>query len=200
MKRHARMQHRAVAGKSRGFDGGFTLVEVMFGCAIGSIIALVALGGLVEGMQLFRSNSSEMVARDKGSEAIRRISTDMQAAQQIQIYSNYSSISSGAGTYGSCGVVENTSGGYSAYYLYTPTSDPNSGGLYYCANSSAAGEPNPAKDILLVSNVQDFEFRSDVSGTVRAGFKIGVYGWPTLSLGSYEYDLVRFSTSNLPRN
>jgi len=177
---------------------GFTLVEVMFGCAIGSLIALAALGSIVEGMQLFRSNSSEMIARDKGARAIRKISTDMQNASQIQVFPNYLSTTGSNTTYGSCAVLQGTNGSV-AYYLYASnSSDPNSGGIYYCANAAVA--PNPATDSLLVSDVQDFEFRSDISGSTRVGFKIGIYGFPTLSLGSDEADLVRYSTSNVPRN
>ena len=186
--------------------GGFTLVEVIFACAISAIIALGIMIGMVEGSQLFRSNSAEMVARDKGSMAIREISTDMQGASQVQIFPNYLSTTGSTTGYGSCAVVYATRG-VVAYYLYpVPSSStlpsgtllPNPCGLYYCAAAGSA--PNPATDTLLVSNVQDFEFRSDVSGSTRAGFKIGVYGFPNLLLGSQEPDIVRFSTSNLPRN
>lgn len=186
--------HTFFSGASKG---GFTLVEVMFTCAIGAIIGLVTLGGMIEGSQLFRSNSTEMIARDKGSRAIRLMSTDMQGASAIQIYPNYLSTTGSTVSYGSCAVLPTLSGTV-AYYLYPAPSVTSPGGLYYCA--SAASGPNPATDTLLVSNVQDFEFRSDVSGSVRVGFKIGIYGFPTLNLGSQEPDIVRFSTSNLPRN
>jgi prepilin-type N-terminal cleavage/methylation domain-containing protein len=186
--------------------GGYTLVEVMFSTAIGAIIAAGIMIGMVEGSQLFRSNSAEMVARDKGSRAIREISTDMQGASQVQIFPNYLSTSGSTAAYGSCAVVYATRG-VVAYYLYPAPSSttlssgailPNPCALYYCAAAGAA--PNPATDTLLVSNVQDFEFRTDVSGSIRVGFKIGVYGFPNLYLGSQEADVVRFSTSNLPRN
>jgi hypothetical protein len=167
----------------------------MFSCAIGAIIALVTMTGLIEGSQLFRSNSAEIVARDKGSIAIRQISTAVQAASQVNIYSNYSSVSGTTSSYGTCAVLAGTTG-TTAYYRYAATSDSNSGGLYYCTT----GSPNPANDKLLVSNVQDLEFRNDVSGSVRTAFKIAIYGFPTMALGSQEPNIVRYSTSNVPRN
>lgn len=169
----------------------------MFACAIGSVIALVTLGGMVEGSQLFRSYSTEMIARDRGSRAIRRMSADMQGATAIQIYPNYLSTTGSSAAYGSCAVIHALAGPV-AYYLYPSPSVASPGGLYYCAN--AASGPNPATDTLLVSSVQDFEFRSDPMGSVRVGFKIGIYGFPRLSIGSQEPDIVRFSTSNVPRN
>jgi len=185
-------------GQARASGGGYTLVEMMFACAIGSIIALVTLTGMIEGSQLFRSNSSELVARDQGSRAIRQITTDLQGASQVLIYPTYLSTSGTAVSYGSCAVLHTTSGTV-AYYLYASSaSNPNSGGLYYCP--AAGSPPNPATDTLLVPYVQDFEFRSDVSGSIRTGFKIGIYGFPTLAQGSQEPDLVRYSTSALPRN
>jgi hypothetical protein len=173
----------------------------MFGCAIGSIIAMAAMIGIVEGSQLFRSTSTEMIARDKGAKAIRQISIQMQDAYQILIYPNYLSTTGTASTYGTCGVIQTGSSSYCAFYLYptppVPTTGtyPNPGGIYYRANAATA--PNPATDTLLV---QDFEFRQDPGGTVRAGFKIAIYGFPTLALGAIEPNVVRFSTSNLPRN
>lgn len=178
---------------------GFTLVEVMFATAISSIVALVAMISIVEGTQLFQCNSTELVARDQGSRAIREISTDIDSATQVQIFPNYLSVSGSTSSYGSCAVIANTSGGSVAYYLYaSSTTNPNSGGVYYCANAAAG--PNPATDTLLVSSVQDFEFRSDVSGSIRTGFKIGICGFPTLLIGSKESDLIRFTTSDVPRN
>jgi prepilin-type N-terminal cleavage/methylation domain-containing protein len=186
--------------------GGFTLVEVMFTCAIGSVIALAAMLGMVEGSQLFRSNSTEMVARDKGAAAIREISVDMQGASTVQIFPNYLSTTGSTATYGSCAVL-NTMRGIVAYYIYplpssttlsTGATLPSPCGLYFCGTANIG--PNPATDKLLVSNVQDFEFRSDVNGSIRAAFKIGVYGFPNLYLGAQEPDIVRYSTSNLPRN
>jgi hypothetical protein len=174
---------------------GFTIVEVMFSCAIGAIIAMVTMTGMIEGSQLFRSNSTEIVARDKGSIAIRKISTAVQEATTVTIYPTYLSTTGTSSTYGSCAVLTSTSGSV-AYYRYAATSDSNSGGLYYCTSST----PNPANDQLLVSNVQDFEFRSDPSGSIRSAFKVAIYGFPTMALGSQESNIVRYSTSNVPRN
>lgn len=190
------------AGKGRGCprprSGGFTLIELMFALAIGSVIALVSLGGLVEGMHLFSSTSTEMIARDAGSRAIRQITTDMLNASQVSIYPNYLSLSGSSAAYGSCAVIQTPSSNV-AYYLYAASStDPNSGGIYYCPNATLG--PNPATDTLLVSSVQDFEFRTDTYPSIRVGFKIGIYGYPTFLVGSKEPDLVRFTTSNVPRN
>jgi type II secretory pathway pseudopilin PulG len=180
---------------ARPSAGGFTLVEVMFTCGIGAIIAMVTMIGLIEGSQLFRSNSAEIVARDKGSIAIRKISAAVQQASQVSIYPSYLSTTGSSTTYGSCALLTSTTGTV-AYYRYAATSDSNSGGLYYCTSST----PNPANDQLLVSNVQDFEFRSDVSGSVRSAFKVAIYGFPNLALGFNESNIVRYSTSNVPRN
>jgi type II secretory pathway pseudopilin PulG len=192
--------HRFTGGPRRrglALAGGFTLVEMMFTCAIGAIIGLVTMGGMIEGSQLFRANSTEMIARDQGSRAIRQISVDMQGASSIEIYPTYLSTTGSTASYGSCAVLPTLSGTV-AYYLYPAASVSSPGGLYYSSN--AVSGVHPATDTLLVSNVQDFEFRSDVSGSTRVGFKIGIYGFPNMSLGSQESDIVRFSTSNLPRN
>jgi prepilin-type N-terminal cleavage/methylation domain-containing protein len=176
---------------------GFTLLELMFSMGIGSIIALVTLGALVEGMHLFSSNSTEMVARDQGSRAIRQIATDIQSATLVNIYPDYTSTTGSSASYGTCAVVAMTTGTV-AYYRYASTTGTNAGGIYYCSN--AAVPPNPATDKLLVSSVQDFEFRADVYASIRVGFKIGIYGYPSLLVGSKEADLVRFTTSATPRN
>lgn len=177
--------------------GGYTLIEMMFATAISTVVSLVAMGALVEGMHLFQSNSTEMVARDKGSRAIRQISNDVRNAASVAIYS--STLCASATTYGPCAVITNTAGGMVAYYFYTPSvSNTNAGGIYYCANASLP--MSHATDQVLAYSVQDFEFRSDISGTIRTGFKMGIYGYPTLLTGSKEPDLVRFTTSNLPRN
>jgi len=188
-----------IAAPLRHRASGFTLIEVIFATAISTMIALVCMLSLVEGMHLFRSNSTEMVARDTGSRAIRRISGDIQNCSQIAIYPNYLSVSGSVSGYGSCAVLTTGSTATGLYYLYPlNNSNINAGGIYYSANPSAG--PNPATDTLLVSYVQDFEFRTDVTGYIRTGFKIGIYGYPTLLTGSKEADLVRFTTSDVPRN
>lgn len=186
-------------GRKAAGSKGFTLVEVMFATAISAIIGLVAMVSFIEGSQLFRSNSTEMVARDKGSRAIRRIATDLQNAGQVSIYANSASLTGTALTYGSCAVLTMTSGSV-AYYLYPLPSatNLNGGNIYECSNYT--GTVNPASDDLLVSSVQDFEFRSDVSGSIRTAFKIGIFGYPTMSQGAGEPQIVRFTTSVVPRN
>ena len=179
-------------------SGGFTLVELMIAGAIGSIIGLIAMGGMVEGTHLFKSNSTEMIARDQGSRAIRRISADIQQALTTQIFPNYLAMVGAGGQYGSCVVLQKLSGVSAAYYRYAPTADPNSGGIYYAANAAVA--PNPLTDKLLVSAVRELEYRRDVNGSIRVGFDIGTFGYPTLVVGGKEADLVRFTTSSLPRN
>jgi len=140
-----------------------------------------------------------MVARDHGARAIRRIGTDVQDSSTVSIYPSYSSITGSGASYGSCAILQTGSSTSVAYYRYASNpADVNSGGLYYCSNASLS--PSPARDTLLVSGVQDLEFRGDVGNTIRAGFKIGIYGYPTFLTGSKEADLVRFTTSNLPRN
>ncbi len=179
--------------------GGFTLAEVMVATAVSSVVSIMVLAAMVGGMHLFKSNSSEMLARDKGSRVIRRISTDMQQAIRVNIYPTYLGTGGAASEYGSCIVLQPPNGGQSVtYYSYASSSDPNSGGIYYDANAATA--PNPGSDKLLLESVQGLEFRRDVTGTVRVGFAVGTYGYPSLQTGSKEPDRVRFSTSVLPRN
>jgi prepilin-type N-terminal cleavage/methylation domain-containing protein len=177
---------------------GFTLAEVTIALAVGSIVALCSISTMVEGMHLFKCTSTEMIARDAGSRAIRKMSTDIQQALTAQVFSTYQDMTGAAGQYGSCILLQTPSGGSVAYYLYTSSAYPNSGAIYY--HSNAATAPNPATDKLLVSSVQGLEFRSDPHGSIRAGFKIGIFGYPSLVVGGQEADIVRFSTSNLPRN
>lgn len=102
-----------------------------------------------------------------------------------------------AGRTGSCLLVQRSSSNSVAYYRYATTSDPNSGGIYLAANAAFA---NPLTDKLLVGAVQDLEFRRDVNGTIRVGFDVGTFSSSNLITGGKETDLVRFSTSSLPRN
>ncbi len=177
---------------------GFTLMEASVAGAIGSIIGLISIGAIAEGTHLFKTNSTEMIARDQGSRAVRRISSEIQQSLTSQIFSNYLGMSGAGGEFGSCLVLQKPSGTLVAYYRYAPTSDPNSGGIYYAAN--AATTPNPLTDKLLVSSVRDLEFRRDVNGSIRVGFNVGTFASATLVTGGKEADLVRFSTSTLPRN
>ena len=181
----------------RSSTGGFTLTELMIAGGAGSIIGLISLGALVEGTHLFKSNSTEMIARDQGSRAIRRMGADIQGALTTLIYSDYQGTSGAAAEFGSCIVLQKAAGGSVAYYRYAPTTDPNSGGIYYSPN---AGPPNPSTDRLLANSVRDLEFRRDINGSIRIGFDLGTYGYPTFVVGGKESDLVRFSTSSLQRN
>lgn len=182
----------------RIFTSGFTLMELSVATAIGGIISLISIGALVEGTHLFKTNSTEMIARDQGSRAIRRMSADIQRTLSAQIFANYLGMLGAGGQYGSCLVLQESSGPSVAYYRYAATSDPNSGAIYYVANAAVA--PNPLTDKRLVSGVQDLEFRRDVNGSIRIGFTIGTFASSTLLTGAKEADLVRFSTSTVPRN
>lgn len=177
---------------------GFTLMEASVAGAIGSVIGLISIGAMVEGTHLFKTNSTEMIARDQGSRAVRRISSEIQQAVTSQIFSTYLGTSGASAEFGSCLVLQNRSGTLVAYYRYAPTADPNSGGIYYAANAAVA--PKPATDKLLVGSVRDLEFRRDVNGSIRIGFNVGTFASAGLVTGGKEADVVRFSTSALPRN
>lgn len=187
------------AGKRAGLSGGFTLVELSVALGVGSIVGLILLAGLVQGVWLFRSNESEMWARDNGSSAIRAIRDDLRAAQSEQIYANYKQVSGAEVGNGSCAVIVRPDTGPATYYRwpFDKVGEPI-GQIYYHANGGTA--PNPATDKLLASNVMDFEFRRNPNGTVRIGFVMGALGYPRRVLGQIESDRVRFSTSVLPRN
>ena len=176
----------------------FTLAELSITMGIASVIALGSTASMVEGMSLFKCTSTEMIARDAGSRVIRRMTTAIQSAVTTKIVPNYLSTGSAGGLYGSCVVLQTASGTSAAFYRYAPNSDPNSGGIYYDANIATA--PNPATDKLLASSAQDLEFRRDATGTIRAGFKIGTFGYPSKAVGAKEADRVRYTTSILPRN
>lgn len=177
---------------------GFTLMEASVAGAIGSVIGLISIGAMVEGTHLFKTNSTEMIARDQGSRAVRRISSEIQQAMTSQIFSSYLGTSGASAEFGSCLVLQNRFGTLVAYYRYAPTGDPNSGGIYYATNAAVA--PNPATDKLLVGSVRDLEFRRDVNGSIRVGFSVGTFAAATLLTGGKEADIVRFSTSAVPRN
>lgn len=176
----------------------FTLAELTVAMGVGTVIALGSMASMVEGIGMFKCTSTEMIARDAGSKVVRRLSTAIQGALTSKIVSNYLSTASAGGQYGSCIVLQNASGVSSAYYRYAPNTDPNSGGVYFHANMATT--PNPAADKLLASSAQDLEFRRDATGTIRVGFKIGTFGYPSKVIGGKEADMVRYTTSILPRN
>ncbi len=178
--------------------GGFTLMELMISGAIGSVIGLVALGAMAEGTHLFKTNSTEMIGRDEGSRAIRRITADIQGGLATQIFPDYLGTAGAETQVGSCVVVQRPAGGSVAYYRYAPNTDLNSGGIYATLNASAL--PNPLTDKIIVRSARELEFRRDVNGAIRVGFDIGTAGYPTRVTGGKEADRVRFSTSSLPRN
>jgi type II secretory pathway pseudopilin PulG len=196
---------------NRASAGGFTLIELMFATAISTFIAFAAMSSLIEGSHQFQSASSEIMAREKGSYALQRISNDIQNAMAVTIYPSYTSATSG--TTGSCVVITATTGNNGAYYLYAPSNDINTGSLYYCKNTALG--INPAADAVLSSYVQDVEFQNDANGCVRTGMKIAIYDYydyftggfippGTSGTGSYtsnyEANLVRLVRSDLPRN
>lgn len=191
------MKRLSANSKSRA-RAAFTLVELTITMGIASVIALCSMKSMVEGMGMFKCTSTEMIARDTGSRAVRRIGTAIQGALTSKIVANYLSTASADSQYGSCIVLQMASGTSVAFYRYAPSADPNSGGIYFDANTATA--PNPATDKLLVSSAQDLEFRRDATGTIRTGFKIGIFGYPTKSVGTKEADMVRYTTSALPRN
>lgn len=191
------MQPIGTAFKYRS-DAAFTLVELAITLGIASVIALCSMQSLIQGMGMFKSTSTEMIARDAGSRAIRKMATAIQGALSTKIVANYLSTASADSQYGSCIVLQMASGTSVAFYRYAPAANPNSGGIYFDANTATA--PNPAADKLLVSSTQDLEFRRDANGTVRAGFKIGTFGYPSKAIGTKEADRVRYTTSVLPRN
>lgn len=176
---------------------GFTLVELMLALAIGGVVAAVTLTIMGEGARLIRSTASIMLAHSTGSAAIRKVALDLQQANQVRIFPNSSGVVGTGGAFGSCAVVTLPNGTSATYYLALNAVDATNALFYH---PSAATLPDPTVDKVLVTSVQDLEFRRDALGSVRAGFKVAVYGYPTLALGSVESDVVRFSTSGLPRN
>lgn len=179
---------------------GFTLAELSVALGVGTIISLVLLYALVEGVWLFRSNESEMWARENGSSIIRLIRDDIQTAQSERIYSNYTQTGGVETNNGSCAVIvlPDARGAVTYYRAPAISSAGATSQIYYHADGNTA--PNPAIDKLLASNVIDFEFRRNPNGTVRVAFVLGAIGYPRRLLGSVESDRVRFSTSAIPRN
>ena len=179
--------------------GGFTLVEVVVATAISVAVGLIALGGLVQGVHLFKCNESEMWAREKGSRIIRSLRDDMQKATAIRIYANQSSISGAGINYGSCLVLDLPDSGRTvAYYRNALNANSNSGRIFYDSNTTSA--PAPASDKLLLSGVMDMEFRKNPNGSIRVGFQVATLGYPRRLYGSIEADRIRYTTSILPRN
>lgn len=178
------------------------MVEVSVAGGVAMIVGLILFFALSEGVWLFRANESEMWARDNGSAVIRDIQNDLQSAQTEQIYANYTQVNATEINYGSCAVVNLPAGPTTiTYYWWQPLVAPSAGpvlGRIYSHTGSTA--PNPATDRLLASNVTNFEFRRNLNGTVRVGFVLGILGYPRRLLGSIEPDLLRFSTSAIPRN
>ncbi|MDQ3199908.1 MAG: hypothetical protein M3Q46_12125 [Verrucomicrobiota bacterium] len=182
--------------------GGFTLVEMSVAGGVALIIGLILFFALSEGVWLFRANESEMWARDNGSSVIRAIQDDLQSAQTAAIYPDYTQVNGTEINYGSCAVVNLPEGPTTiTYYWWQPLVAPKVGpvlGRIYSHTGTTA--LNSATDILLASNVTSFEFRRNPNGTVRVGFAVGILGYPRRLLGSIEPDLLRFSTSAIPRN
>jgi len=200
---------RTGIGKAPKCDGGFTLIELTVAMGVGSIVGVILLYSLVQGVWLYRSNESEMWARNNGSSLIRVIRDDIQTAQDEHIYSDVSQVGGTQTNNGSCAVIDLPAGGGSVTYYIWPTAKPAAGTgdgtrqIYY--HSDGATAPNPATDKLMASEVLDFEFRRNANGTVRVGFILGVIGYhpgrPDLRLpGSVESNRVRFTTSAIPRN
>ncbi len=187
------------AGTQGKRSEGFTLAELSVALGVGSIVGLILLYGLVQGVWLFRSNETEMWARDNGSSVIRAVRDDLRLAQSEQIYANYKQVGGTEVGNGSCAVIFLPDAGPVTFYRwpFDKVGEPI-GQIYYHANGATA--PNPATDKLLASNVMDFEFRRNPNGTVRVGFVLGALGYPRRVLGQVESDRVRFSTSVLPRN
>lgn len=187
--------------RSRG-AGGFTLLELSVAMGVSTIVGLIAFFALSQGVWLFRSNESEMWARENGSSVIRAIYDDLQSAQTEKIYPSYTQTNGAEIDHGSCAVLV-VPGKVDpvTYYWWTPLVAPALGpvlGSIYSHTGSTP--PAPATDKLLASNVTNFEFRRNPNGTVRVGFVLGILGYPRRLLGSIEPDLLRFSTSALPRN
>lgn len=187
-----------VLRRSRTY-AGFTLVEVMVASTVASLVAVVTIGIMGEGGRLIRSAASIMLAHSTGSAAIRRVSLDLEQAQanQVRIYPDYLNTVGGGGSFGSCALVNLLDGTSATYYL-APNPGDGTNALFW--HRSAVTAPAPATDKVLVTSVQDLEFRRDALGAIRVAFRVATYGYPSMTPGSVEADVVRFSTSTLPRN
>jgi hypothetical protein len=177
-------------------------VEVAVALGVGSIVGAILLYALVQGVWLFRANESEMWARNEGSSVIRVIRDDIQAAQDVRIYSDYTNVGGTESQNGSCAVIDLPDGSSVSYYRSPVTPLVSGSGvtdqIYYHADGSTA--PDPATDKLLSSGVLNFEFRRNPNGTVRVAFILGIFGYPRHLLGTVESDRLRFTTSAIPRN
>ena len=181
---------------------GHTLVELSVAGGVAMIVGLILFFSLSQGVWLFRSNESEMWSRENGSSVIRAIQGSLQSAQTEKIYADYTKVSGTDITYGSCAVLTLPEGPTTITYYWwlspiQPSAGPKLGNIYSHTGTTA---PIPATDKLLASNVTNFEFRRNPNGTVRVGFVVGILGYPRRLLGSIETDLLRFSTSAIPRN
>lgn len=188
------------AGKRNEGSRGFTLVELSVATGVGTIVMLILMYALSQGVWIFRSSESEMWARDNGSSVIRAIRDDLQSAQDEKIYADYTQVNGTETSNGSCAVINLPAGPTTtAYYWYAPVaaSGQTLGKIYAHTGATAL---DPATDRLLANNVTNFEFRRNPNGTVRVGFILGVIGYPRRLFGSVEADRLRFTTSAIPRN
>lgn len=189
----------AGSGRKSRPAAGFTLAEISISLGVASIIGVILLYSLVQGVWLFRSNESEMWARDSGSSVIRTIRDDIQTSASQRIYPDYTQVAGVQTSNGSCAVIVLPDArGSVTYYRAPAAAGGTTGKIYYHSNGATA--PNPATDKLLASNAMDFEFRRNPNGTVRVGFVLAALGYPRRLLGSVESDRVRFTTSAIPRN
>lgn len=182
----------------RRFFAAFTMAELLVATGIGSVVALITMTAMIQGAYMMKCSRSEMMARDRGSAALKAMGTAMQNARQVRIYGTYLGTGGAEAQFGSCIVVERPDGTSASYYRFAPNGDASSGGIYF--NKDASFAPNPALDKLLVSSTQGLEFRRDISGSVRVGLQIGTFGYPSRTTGVKESERVRFSSSFLPRN
>lgn len=183
----------------RSAHSAFTLVELVVAMGVGSVVALVTMLGLTQGTHLFKSNETEMWARENGSQTIRAIHDDIVKATSVKIYTNYQYIGGAEAEYGSCIVVVLPENGRSiAYYRSATPGDPTSGRV--CQDLDTSSATNPLTDKQLLRPVGDLEFRRNPNGTIRIGFDIWTLGYPRRTYGAIEADKVRYTTSALPRN